>query len=58
MSLSALSTELDIRIIDFLESSDLSRYSRVTKYYRKLCEERLYADIELEGSSPRRSDPS
>jgi hypothetical protein len=25
----------------------------VSKYYRKLCEERLYADIELEGSSPR-----
>jgi hypothetical protein len=42
MSLSALSTELDNRILDFLDHDALNAISKISKYYRSVAEPRLY----------------
>jgi hypothetical protein len=47
MSLQDLPTELDLRILDHLEGSDLSRMTRVNKYYRRVGEPLLYHSIKL-----------
>jgi hypothetical protein len=49
MSLSALSTELDTKIVAYLtgDTSALSAFSQVSKYYRDIAEPYLYKDIAL-----------
>jgi hypothetical protein len=45
MSLLALPTELDVRIIGYLDTRDMSRMSRVSKYYRKVSEPLFYEEV-------------
>jgi hypothetical protein len=47
MSFGALPTELDATIINYLQRGDLSRLSRVSKYYRNTAESVLYKNIEF-----------
>ncbi|KAF1945077.1 hypothetical protein EJ02DRAFT_451912 [Clathrospora elynae] len=45
MSLSALPTELDSRILDFLEHDALNAMLKVSKYYRGVAEPYLYRHL-------------
>jgi hypothetical protein len=47
MSLSTLLTELDVRIILFLEHGSLDKMSKVSKYYREVTEPLLYCHLRL-----------
>ncbi|KAF2254952.1 hypothetical protein BU26DRAFT_600562 [Trematosphaeria pertusa] len=47
MSLSALPTELDGRIISFLDTTALNALSKVSKYYHKQAKEYLYRDLKF-----------
>jgi len=47
MSLQALPTELDVRIIELLNVADRSQITRVSKYYRKVSEPLLYHTISV-----------
>jgi hypothetical protein len=53
MNLDALSTELDAQIIEHLhdDRQALSSFSRVSKYYRALCEPILYRDLAFRNPS-------
>lgn len=45
MFLQSLPTELDLRILQFLDTIDISRVTRVSKYYRKIAEPLLYESV-------------
>lgn len=45
MSFAVLATELDTRIISFLDQSSLSKMSRVSRYYRRIAVPHLYKHI-------------
>jgi hypothetical protein len=47
MPLQDLPTELDIKILSYLDDEDLACVTRVSKYYRKIGEPILYATIYL-----------
>jgi hypothetical protein len=50
MSLPALSTELDNRILDFLDYDALNAISKISKYYRSVAEARLYRNLHLDSA--------
>jgi hypothetical protein len=54
MSLEALPTELDLRIIGFLDTKHKSALSRVSKYYRDVAEPLLYERVQLWGHDDHR----
>ncbi len=47
MSLNALPTELDERLLGYLDRKELSAVSKISKYYRHITEPRLYSDIKF-----------
>jgi hypothetical protein len=47
MSFEKLPTELDVHILQYLGSFDLSSFSQTSKYYRRISESVLYHDITL-----------
>jgi hypothetical protein len=47
MSLQALPTELDVLIVRYLDTQDASQLTRVSKYWRRIGEPVLYANIRL-----------
>ncbi|KAI2480797.1 hypothetical protein Ptr902_07822 [Pyrenophora tritici-repentis] len=47
MSLLALSTEMDMRIIGYLDKISLIRMARVSRYYQSICERTLYKTIKI-----------
>lgn len=49
MPLSAIPTELDERIFDYLKRKELSAVSKVSKYYRRIAEPHLYRELRFVG---------
>jgi hypothetical protein len=49
MSFAVLSTEMDTRIISFLDHRPLDNMSRTYKYYRQITEPFLYRHLDFEG---------